>query len=131
VTSGRRCANARAQNVLLPVNTSAWRCSATFINPRSERVSRLCTAAGTKYASISLRSTSRSCCFTDDPAASAALPSAASLPPPDASAFSSRSSSFRSFSRVDATPPPAGGASAAIIRASQSATTLKIARVTQ
>ena len=48
MTSGRRCAKTRAQNVLLPVNTSAWRCSATFSNPSSERVSRLCTAAGAR-----------------------------------------------------------------------------------
>jgi hypothetical protein len=52
--------------------------------------------SGVKYASMSLRSTERSCCFTDD---ASAPPSPA---PFDASALSSRSRSFRSFSRFDA-----------------------------
>ena len=46
VSKGRRCAKVRTQNVLLPVNISPWRCSATLRRPSSDLISRLCTAMG-------------------------------------------------------------------------------------
>lgn len=59
VSRGRRCAKVRTQKVLLPVNISAWRCSATLRSPSSDLISRLCTARGDVERRSLLASTKR------------------------------------------------------------------------
>ena len=54
----QECASSHAK-VLLPVNISAWRCSATLRSPSSVLISRLCTARGDVERRSLLASTKR------------------------------------------------------------------------